>query len=787
MAVLETAYDELPEAHPGRPVVLNNLLNVVVAHYERTGVVKRIREVLPLALQLPDRFPAGHPLRPIGLANAGLVVRAASRAFDEPQLIDQAIRLHQQACDETLPGDAAMPGRQASLALAMSDRYHRDGNAEDLRCAIELGEISLSSTASHKTEIIGFQTNLANMYHDRYLLTGRMSDLVRAASLHERGIAGLPSSHHDRASLLNNAGITRADLYDRLGDASDLSAAAEHLAAAVAATADNDPEYAGRLINVGGVLHRQSKLTDDPATLEAAATLTERARTAARRAGERQIAAGQLVDILRDQWHRTHDNALLGQIQAVQDAAGPASTAAQRLRHAVTAGLMGDDDTEEKLLVEALETGLEQRPAVAIVAAQLLADHGLRMVAAEHGRGLALVERAAAAAMSARDRIIDLGEARRAELSWHREFTGLGSMWAHARLLSGDLHGALDAFEQTRATLLRRYFPPSPPLTQTFIAIWTTPVGGAALVLTPGGRHLPVTLPSLTADTAQRLARRISASARLGRRSLEPVLASATRTLGESVIGPLNDMLTPGEPVTCCPGGPIGLLPLHAARTPDGPWLMTHSIRATISRAAAEWSQQAASRLPRITDIASVAAPAPTSLPALAAAITESAAFAPAHLRFHRQRATAQALLTALRTHSVVHVATHAVSDAMDPLAQHFVLADDEPLFADTVLDAAPLAAQLVVLAACGTGRTTVPHVDEGLTLASTLHAAGVPTVLASLWSVYDTATADLMTGVAQQLRDGDTPAEALRNCQLSAIRAGHDGVDWAPFVTLGG
>lgn len=786
-AALEAAYAELPESHPGRPLVLNNLLNVVVARYERTGAVARVREVLPQALRLADSFPAGHPLRPTALANAGLVARAAARALDEPGLIDQAVRLHRQACDETPQDSAALPGRQASLALALSDRYYRDRNPEDLHLAIELGEESLGSTASHSIEIVGFQTNLANMYHDRYLLTGRMSDLVRAVDLHEAGIAVLPPDHHDRATVLNNAGITRAELYDRLGDAADLRAAAGHLSAAVAESDESDPEYPGRLINVGATLHRQFRLTGTSETLDAAVTVTEQGRATARRARDRQVASGQLADILRDQWLRTHDGRLLDQIRAVQDEAGPASTAAQQLSRAVTAGLVGDHDSEEKLLLGALEAGLDQRPAVAIVAAQLLCDHGLRLVAAGQPSGLGLVERAAAVAMSARDRIIALGEDRRAELSWHRELTGLGAMWAHARLLSGDARGAFDAFEQTRATLLRRYFAPSPPLSETFIAIWATPVGGAALVQAPDKGPVRVDLADLTADTAQRLARRISASARLGRRSLTPVLASAARTLGTSIAGPLGDALKPGEPLSCCPGGPLALLPLHAAVTADGPWLTAHPIRFTISQAAAEWAHQAARRPPDITDATSVAAPAPTSLPSLPAALAESAAFAPPRLRFHGTRATPQALLEALREHSVVHVAAHAVTDAMDPLAQHFLLADDQPLFADTLLDAAPLSARLVVLAACGTGKTTVPHVDEGLTLASTLHAAGVPTVLASLWSVYDAATADLMTDVARRLRDGDPPAESLRNAQLAAIKAGRDAPDWAPFTTLGG
>lgn len=83
-------------------------------------------------------------------------------------------------------------------------------------------------------------------------------------------------------------------------------------------------------------------------------------------------------------------------------------------------------------------------------------------------------------------------------------------------------------------------------------------------------------------------------------------------------------------------------------------------------------------------------------------------------------------------------MATHAATLTNDPLAQCFVLADDAPLFADTILEAAPLAARLAVLSGCGTGRTTVPHADEGLALGSAVHAAGVPGVLSALWSVLD-------------------------------------------------
>jgi CHAT domain-containing protein len=131
-------------------------------------------------------------------------------------------------------------------------------------------------------------------------------------------------------------------------------------------------------------------------------------------------------------------------------------------------------------------------------------------------------------------------------------------------------------------------------------------------------------------------------------------------------------------------------------------------------------------------------------------------------------------------------VATHTATETNDPLAQHLLLADDTPLFADAMLDAAPLTARLAVLSGCGTGRTTVAHADEGFALASAIHAAGVPGVLSSLWSVLDPPTARFMGRVVANLRDGQPPAQALRSAQVKAIAAGSRTADWAAFTFLG-
>ena len=67
--------------------------------------------------------------------------------------------------------------------------------------------------------------------------------------------------------------------------------------------------------------------------------------------------------------------------------------------------------------------------------------------------------------------------------------------------------------------------------------------------------------------------------------------------------------------------------------------------------------------------------------------------------------------------------------------------------------------------------------------------------MLVSLWKVDDRATTDLMVQFYQKLLAG-TPksgstnqfnkAEALRQAQLAAIRAGNEPYFWAPFILAG-
>jgi len=91
-----------------------------------------------------------------------------------------------------------------------------------------------------------------------------------------------------------------------------------------------------------------------------------------------------------------------------------------------------------------------------------------------------------------------------------------------------------------------------------------------------------------------------------------------------------------------------------------------------------------------------------------------------------------------------------------------------------------------VVLSACASAGGAV-LAGEGLQgLSSAFLAAGVPTLVATLWPVDDLATARLMERFYDRLADGATVGQALREARAESARQGEALADWSAFVVVG-
>lgn len=95
------------------------------------------------------------------------------------------------------------------------------------------------------------------------------------------------------------------------------------------------------------------------------------------------------------------------------------------------------------------------------------------------------------------------------------------------------------------------------------------------------------------------------------------------------------------------------------------------------------------------------------------------------------------------------------------------------------------LTADMVVLSACDTGRGRVT--GEGIVgLSRSFIAAGVPSVIVSLWAVPDAPTASLMTEFYQNLQRKPDKAWALRQATLTTLKQFPEPKDWGAFVLIG-
>jgi CHAT domain-containing protein len=146
--------------------------------------------------------------------------------------------------------------------------------------------------------------------------------------------------------------------------------------------------------------------------------------------------------------------------------------------------------------------------------------------------------------------------------------------------------------------------------------------------------------------------------------------------------------------------------------------------------------------------------------------------------------ATVEALREQAPSADVVHLACHGQFRPDNPLFSSLQLGNGWL----TVRDAYDLNLHcgLVTLSACETGVSAVAPGDELIGLARGFFAAGSPSLLISLWTVDDDATAQLMIEFYRHLIDGESPAAALRHAQLHIMMTRPHPFFWSPFVLVG-
>ncbi len=142
----------------------------------------------------------------------------------------------------------------------------------------------------------------------------------------------------------------------------------------------------------------------------------------------------------------------------------------------------------------------------------------------------------------------------------------------------------------------------------------------------------------------------------------------------------------------------------------------------------------------------------------------------------------------------VLHLATHAVSDAEDPARSRLLLAGGPDrgwayLFHSDVASLSLPRTELVTLSACETGHGRLLRGEGPQSLANAFLLAGASATVSTLWRVEDAAAASLMRDFYANLSAGMTKAASLRAAKLRFLQrhpARRHPAFWSAFVLSG-
>ena len=267
----------------------------------------------------------------------------------------------------------------------------------------------------------------------------------------------------------------------------------------------------------------------------------------------------------------------------------------------------------------------------------------------------------------------------------------------------------------------------------------------------------------------------------------------------------MPDVGDPWPRLWWCPTGPLTVLPLHAAgRYSRNRAADTVSGESVLDRAITSYTPTLTALLvahqspaPALMGGLTIGMPATPSLPPLPAVPEEMrllARYFPPDQLNHQlsgSQATRNAVLTAIASHSWLHMACHTFQQRDDPDHSGFALFDGALTITDLVSQRTH-SRDLAFLSASQTAAGNGRYLDEAINLASAMHFLGFRSVIATMWTIADQPSLSVADTVYAVLTQRGSPnpsrsAEALHQA-IRSLREEHPAnpLIWAPYIHIG-
>ncbi|MFC5823638.1 CHAT domain-containing protein [Nonomuraea insulae] len=756
------------------PGQLTGLGNRYLDRWKATGIGEDLNFAVDWHERAVRATPADSSELAAHLANWGVSLRNRHTATGDPGDLDLAISAHARAVSATPAGSKDLAGHLAGWAAVLNTRHQRTGDLADLDRAIDTfsqaaaarvdtsGPMTRAaaggfSAETHTTVLTGWGTCL----RQRYMNTRDRADLEQAISLCEEAVANTAPKSADRVERLSHLAGCLVDRSELDGNSADLTRAIGLYREAHESSHSADRWGTG--VALADTLLKQDSLSDEEAR--------------------------ECVALCEEAVSNTHEGSPL-----LPSFLGALANALRR------GGRAADEPAATGHYRRCCQLGLRSSPRTVLATANLWGGW-----ATERGQWHEATE-AYQYGMDALQAMVGRQLSRSDKETWLTGTRRFAAGLAYARVMTGDLDGAVGALEQGRARLLAEALqrPMSEPAARqpgtatdqeadtTSIAYVAAAIpGGVALIVRPDAPVSHVLLPALKSEALrERTHRHAKAYAEyLSAGELErweAELDDLGHWLWATVMGDVLATLPSGAAeLVLIPCGYLGLLPLHAAWTedpaaPHGRRYALDDVR--ISYSANTRAREAARQMAARTSPDSmliVEDPDAQSADPMAGATREVSEVAELFARsgplrdsdpialIRREAATRDTVMAALDRYSVLHLCCHGTAKQSDPLRGGLLMAEDDILTVQDVMRRRRTPARLAVLPACESAMMGAELPDEVVSLPTGLIEAGVAGAVGSLWAVQGPAVAKLVTYFYRFWRDeGLEPCEALRQAQ---------------------
>lgn len=265
---------------------------------------------------------------------------------------------------------------------------------------------------------------------------------------------------------------------------------------------------------------------------------------------------------------------------------------------------------------------------------------------------------------------------------------------------------------------------------------------------------------------------------------------AAGQALYKKLLAPVAGMIA-GRPLVIVPHGALHYLPFAALHDGAGYLAATHQLRFLPSASVQQYLRPP--RENRMDSVLVFGNPdlgnPQLDLPSAEEEARKISAMLAGSSLLTRAAASETAFKASAAQYRYLHVAAHGQFRADVPLQSRLALAADKQN--DGSLTVAEiyglrLDADLVTLSACETGLNRAMNGDDLIGMTRGFLYAGSSNIISSLWEVDDEATADLMIGFYQRLREGKGKAQALQEAQQALWKKFPEPRYWAAFYLTG-